>query len=1161
MLMNSTVFEIVEEKISTDQIEYEEELPLHLIPYHIRNDEYNSIGTAFSIGPRLYMTAAHVLSLENSTQKESLYIRDNSNKIFEIDQIYKYDTHRDFAVFSVKGRNSQSWLNINKNVDLNIPVFAVGNAHGEGVIIREGLLTSKTPESLNGEWNWLRYSAAASPGNSGGPLTDKEGNVIGIVTAKSENENLNYALPLSETGSDDTYKAIYRIEYNYMIPVSNAKDREERLYETHLPKSVKELRKELICIKRETTDKSVNELLTDNRNEWFPYDDEGQKYLLQQTYTGFFPVIATEKEDSTWSLIQPKDIEHATLSERGEINYGKLWGDTFFELKDLEFRKIKDLFRDPKEMMDEILSGYLLTRKIGNENIRITSLGRSSESKMIKDRWGRKWMTSRYAIPFADMEMLIYAVPTPNGVIGIFALIPTSRVYPYILDFNEMINNVTFSYEASLKEWASFMSAEDLLPDFLLESDFHFESGSDIYLINDRISLQFDSNLIGITPQSRLHINPYFIQNKDEIIWNISNIYYYETESKRSYISIERVYPPLSPTDTKVLEKWDSLHSAKYPFTGELIISKERSYMFEKMIPPGSSSNKEELNFSWSVGLCIDNELNSKEMNSRFRLLMNGFTLLPAEGEAASYGFDNYVPQELTRIENSTIFQAISNNNIELIKKFIDDRSDLNKINYEGRTPFMLAARLGKAEIARLLLDNEIDLFPIDDYGHTSLILALRYLPEDICLDIISKGNQLNTVDQDGYSPLMIAAKNELEDAAELLLNMGVDITNKNNAGKDALYYSCYYGLDDISERLIKNGSPTDGSNSNGYNTLMAAFEHSAPRIVDLLIDNGVSLNEATETGWSTLHGALRFGHREAARKIFHQSSYLETKSSDNWTPLHLATRYDNPEIALALIDKGVELDVPNDNQWTPLHLALRYNQKEIACAIIEKGGNIELTTSAGWTPLLLATRNNQPEIARLLIEKGALLDVQNDNGYTALHLALRYEQPEIATLLIDKGADINLKNSIEWTAIHYAIRYSTKSIAKRLIDESCDLSVRTSNNWTPLLLALRYKDSDLARYIVDHNGEINSVNKDKTNALMLAAKFNPTALNYLLDSSIPINAQNNDGKTALHYAIEGENKGAFFTLIKNGADISIKNNEGKSAEDLIKEEDLKDWL
>lgn len=45
---------------------------------------------------------------------------------------------------------------------------------------RDGIYTSDTSEDRNGEWRWIRFSAVASPGNSGGPLLDKDGKVAGI---------------------------------------------------------------------------------------------------------------------------------------------------------------------------------------------------------------------------------------------------------------------------------------------------------------------------------------------------------------------------------------------------------------------------------------------------------------------------------------------------------------------------------------------------------------------------------------------------------------------------------------------------------------------------------------------------------------------------------------------------------------------------------------------------------------------------------------------------------------------------------------------------------------------------------------------------------------------------------------------------------------------
>src|SRR5205823_2232592 len=94
-------------------------------------------------------------------------------------------------------RSAPRGLETNRTPNIDDPVMAVGNALGEGIVIRDGLYTSQTPEVQDGRWQWLRFSAAASPGNSGGPLLDGVGRVIGLIEAKSPNENLNYALPIA----------------------------------------------------------------------------------------------------------------------------------------------------------------------------------------------------------------------------------------------------------------------------------------------------------------------------------------------------------------------------------------------------------------------------------------------------------------------------------------------------------------------------------------------------------------------------------------------------------------------------------------------------------------------------------------------------------------------------------------------------------------------------------------------------------------------------------------------------------------------------------------------------------------------------------------------------------------------------------------------------
>jgi serine protease Do len=190
--IQAATFEVVAAKPVNDPLTYEKPLPLELLPFQERNDKYFSIGTAFAIGNNRYVTAGHVLQIGIGSLWGPPALRDASGHVYAIDKIEKYSLQQDFVVFSLATQPANAAaLEVNTSPALNEVVYAVGNALGTGVVIRDGLYTSDTPEDQDGRWKWMRFSAAASPGNSGGPLLDKDGKLIGIVLMKSANENLN----------------------------------------------------------------------------------------------------------------------------------------------------------------------------------------------------------------------------------------------------------------------------------------------------------------------------------------------------------------------------------------------------------------------------------------------------------------------------------------------------------------------------------------------------------------------------------------------------------------------------------------------------------------------------------------------------------------------------------------------------------------------------------------------------------------------------------------------------------------------------------------------------------------------------------------------------------------------------------------------------------
>jgi putative serine protease PepD len=115
------------------------------------------------------------------------------------------DTADDVAVIRIQrpGPLTPAPLGRSGGLQVGDPVVAIGNALGlspGGPSVTTGIISGLNRSlSTNGQrlTNLLQTDAAISPGNSGGPLADASGRVIGMNTAVSnDGQNIGFAIPI-----------------------------------------------------------------------------------------------------------------------------------------------------------------------------------------------------------------------------------------------------------------------------------------------------------------------------------------------------------------------------------------------------------------------------------------------------------------------------------------------------------------------------------------------------------------------------------------------------------------------------------------------------------------------------------------------------------------------------------------------------------------------------------------------------------------------------------------------------------------------------------------------------------------------------------------------------------------------------------------------------
>ena len=619
--VRAATFEVVQKKPDDGAVTYDRPLPLELIPYQQRIDKYRSIGTAFSIGGNRYVTASHVFQLGSGSQFGPPALRDGAGEVYDIDKVWKFSDREDFVEFSLSREpRGVGRFEIGPPPALDAAVFAVGNALGEGVVIRDGVFTSETPEEEEGEWKWMRFSAAASPGNSGGPLIDQAGRVIGVVLRKSESENLNYALPIGRVTGMSEGKGRIAGRAPLRFPIFDASETLEVREQISLPQAPADFFENVLKVSTQQIAQGQHTLLEHNHDRLFPNGPKSSQ-LLHAALSAPFPRVVRESQDGIWSAAA-EQTQTFQLDHNGfvEIQHGMV------RLRRPDDVSLETLYGDSKLYMDLLLKGYAVRREVGSESVKVTSLGKAQWSSTHTDAYGRIWQVNGWAEPWADAVLLTMSLPTPEGYVGL--VLPTVSGYRQAtIATQELLADYIFvSMGGALWQWQEYLAQKNVAPQVFGEFRILIDPDHRVEFHSHRAELTVTPELVPLSRDSMLWLKFNFFRDGERVVWDVGGVSVQESLQKQNWAEFWRASQPDPDMPQSFQSHWHKLQQQEFPFNGLVNNVNSATRVSATADAPGGDGAHARVRYTLDVQR--EGEQSQQVMAPRLELLKRSFKAL-----------------------------------------------------------------------------------------------------------------------------------------------------------------------------------------------------------------------------------------------------------------------------------------------------------------------------------------------------------------------------------------------------------------------------------------------------------------------------------------------------------------------------------------------------
>ncbi|XP_076085072.1 E3 ubiquitin-protein ligase MIB2-like isoform X1 [Mytilus galloprovincialis] len=338
----------------------------------------------------------------------------------------------------------------------------------------------------------------------------------------------------------------------------------------------------------------------------------------------------------------------------------------------------------------------------------------------------------------------------------------------------------------------------------------------------------------------------------------------------------------------------------------------------------------------------------------------------------------------------------------------------------------------------------------------------------------------------------------------------------------DSIVEAAAKGEFDVVKKIVKKHPDKINTKIEGKTALQLACYEGYYDIVEFLVKNKADVNIKDSEGDPALHYAAYGKESKILQVLLDNKATVNAVNAKKQSALHIAVNKGQPNCCKVLVDKGCDPNLKDDDNDTAMHDAI--SQKDTPKDILKyvlgsKMAKFTTENSRGFNVLHWAVlKDNKNSVEMIIGNDRTCVNSKMKDGSTAMHIAAVNDRVEIASILQSKGnADINISDSTERTPLILAVSQGKKKTMELLITVGCDVNAQDSSGNTALHVA----------QVKNNLGKAVALDK-------AASSSQDTAIIcLLLESGANIEIKNNEGKTPLDFANDEMVKHFMKTLAK----------------------------